>query len=412
MLDTWHLGVGLLAVMPLVSLTNIFEIIEYNGLSIRGIDFLFLLAWLALVLHIVLRGKIRRNVPTFLVLIFGLFFISLIGLSILPTYQVKWPELFRLVQTLLWGALALSFVRSTKDAKIIFRSIIIAGAVLALFSIYLHINDPSLHRIGGFFSAAGGEGRSTQASFNEIGALYSLASILTMNSLLRDRRCSRKWKFAIYAGLTLNIIGLILVQSRSAFLGLIVGSFALIAPEIKLLFYYGKLSSRAIIYGTLGLAITIMIILSSYFLAINRVLLTFSSGSSEYVSAMTRLNLWDKGIQAWQENVPHFLLGYGFGSTEQIIGFVTTENFFLNICIWLGLAGLLVTIALLILPLIEINKRPKNSATAPLVVSVLLATCVISMFGNTLVDPFYGGCTLLTLYAASASSYSMHNKRN
>jgi len=404
MLDTRCIGVGLLAIMPLIMLTNAWKITEYNGLSIRYIDLLFLLTWLVWGLQTVLTCRINRGFPAFLGLILILFTISLIGLSILPIYQVKWQELFRFAQTLLWGALALSFVRTMEDAKIIFRNIAVSGAVLSLFSIYLYIIVPDLHRIAGFFSAAGGEGISIQASYNEIGALYALASILTMNSLLGDRQSSRKWKFVLYAMLILNIIGLILVQSRSAFLGLIVGGIAFIAPEIKRLILYGKLNIRIITYGSIGLAISVMVVLGPSLLTINRYILTFSQGTSEYGSAVTRLILWDRGIEAWIETVPHFLIGYGFGSTEQIIGSVTTENFFLNICLWLGIAGLVVALALLLWPVIEASERPKNSRIATLALSILLVTGVISMFGNTLVDPFYGGCTFLTLYTILATS--------
>ena len=93
---------------------------------------------------------------------------------------MDWAPLFRFVQTLLWGLLSLSFIKNRRELEIISRNIIVAGTILASFSIYFYLVDSNLHRIAGFFSKAGGEGYNNQASFNEIGALYALSALLSL----------------------------------------------------------------------------------------------------------------------------------------------------------------------------------------------------------------------------------------
>lgn len=404
-LFTERIGVSLLILMPLISLMNIWEVATLNNLSIRGIDLLFLLAWSIWIQHILLYNKIRRNVLLFLGLVLTFFLISLVGLIVLPDYQIHWLSMLRFIQTLLWGALALSFVKSNRDLDIITGNIIVAGAILGLFSIYLLLTHSGLHRIAGFFSAAGGEGLGRQASFNEIGALYALASLLSLCYLIRQRKNSQRWKVITFTiGFVLNIIGLVLVQSRSAFIAFVIGGFVLILPEVKTLlkglFIYARVNKQAIIYSIIILTSIFILASSIYFLEVNRILRTFLVGSSEYVSMHTRFILWNEGVKVWLNNASSFLLGYGFRSTYRFIEAESAHNFFLNIGLWLGIAGLIPMTILVMWPTIKAAKRIKDYEIARIIIAASSVALVVSMFGNVLVDPFYGGCTFLVLYGA------------
>jgi|GEM_PF-3738055 len=397
-----RLGVRFLILMPLVSLTNIWEVTRLGELSIRGVDILFVLVWCIWVIFVLLYGKIYRSVLLFIGLVSIFFLVSFIGLAFLPDYQVQWPNLFRFAQTILWGGLALSFVKNKQDLNIIVGNIVVSGAVLSLFSIYLYLATPGLHRIAGFFSAAGGEGFGGQASFNEIGALYSLAALLSLCYLFWGNKDFQRWKIVTIAiGFILNLIGLVLVQSRSAFLAFVVGCFALILPELNKLFVYGRVSKKIVTFGITILIIGVLIVVSSiYFLEVNRMLRTFIVESSEYTSAITRLILWDEAAKVWLSKASYFLIGYGFGSADRFIDAESAHNFFLDIGLWLGVAGLLPVIILLIWPTVKAASRTMDLLAARIVIVTFFVALTVSMFGSTLIDPFYGGCTFLLLYGA------------
>jgi hypothetical protein len=410
---TRRLGVSLLAAMPLVSLTNIWEVATIGGLSIRGIDLLFLLTLVVWVYHILSFGKVRRGVPLFFGLISTFFLISLFGSIALSDYQVQWYAMLRFTQTLLWGGLALSFVRNSRDLEIITRNIVIAGTILAVFSIYLYLTDSGWHRIAGFFSVAGGEGFGAQASFNEIGALYALAALLSICYLLWFGKSFQRWRLLIGIDFFLNVIGLIFVQSRSAIIAFFIGLVALlILPKLKNLFIYGKVSRCLITYSITILIVGVIIVISStYLVEVDRLTRTFLPGSSEYISAVTRLSLWNRASQVWLSKTPYFLLGYGFRSSFRFIGAESAHNFFLNIGLWLGLAGLIPILVLLIWPLIKLSSKIK-CPYSNVVVATFSVALVVSMFGNVLVDPFYGGCTFLILYGALAASHPLKTRRS
>ncbi len=399
-------GIRLLGLMPLISLTNVWEIANPFGLSIRLIDVLFVLLWVIWLQYTLLHGKIHRGVLLFLGMVASFFVVSLVGLAYLPNYQVQWAPLLRFVQMLLWGGLALSFIRKNRDLNIMNRNIIIAGSALSLYSVYLHFTEHGLQRIAGFFSAAGGEGFGRQASFNEIGALYALAALLALNYLFLTKKNFQRWKFIVLViGFSLNIMGLVLVQSRSAFLALVIGAFALILPHLTKLLISGKISRRIINFSAIILAVGAGIIISPvYLMPVDRISRTFIPGSNEYVSVTTRFVLWHKGIQAWLNSIPNFLMGYGFRSSSRLIGAESSHNFFLNIALWLGLVGLILMIILLLWPVIKVIRETKERVVVGTAIVAVSVALTVSMFGNVLVDPFYGGCTFLILYGSVSLS--------
>ena len=408
-----RLGIQLLILMPLISLTNYWEITKINNLSIRGIDLFFILISIVFIIHIILYGKIHHIVPLYFGLILIFFSISFFGLIVLPDYLVQWPALFRFIQTLLWGILALTFVKSNKDLMIISINVIIAGAIIASYSLYLYISIPRLNRIAGFFSAAGSEGFGKQSSFNEIGAVHVVALLLSLYYLfLYNKKLQRVNTVIIGICSILNMFGLIFVQSRSAFLAFTIGCFLFILPQVKNIIFYCKFSKKIIIYSTIVLIIGVIIILClTYVTNISRLLNTVFPGTSEYNSAITRFFLWQRGTKVWLNKIPYFILGYGFRSTERFIGAESTHNFFLNISLWMGIVGLVTSIILLILPKIIVFSRYKKTINMDIVNIVFYTALVFSIFGNTLVDPFYGGCTFLLLYGAIAPSNILQDRK-
>ncbi len=400
-------GVMLLEAMPLVSLTNVFVLINIGESSIRVIDFLFVFLWFIMAILIFQRGRILRKVLVYTILVISFLLLSLLGFAFMFNYQVQWAYLLRFLETLLWGSLALFFVRSEKSLERIFKSIIVTGSILSMYSIYLFFKDHSLHRIAGFFSAAGGMGLNRQASFNEIGALYALAAVLAANYIFWNSRITQVLqKKLIVIGWILNVIGLILVQSRSAFFAFAIGLLTILFPFFKNVFVFGKVSRKAFLYTFLLLAATgIIIIISSNTLPINRISRTFIPGTNEYISAVMRIILWEKAFQVWLDRLPYFIIGYGFHSSTRLIGAESSENFFLDIGVWFGLLGITLMTAILILPIKWINDINRNQMIINASAGALLVALTVSITGSVLLDPFYGGCTLLVLYGSVAASF-------
>lgn len=403
---TLQVGRYLITLMPFVSLANPWEITSVSGNSVRCIDLLYIFAWFIFGLHFLLSGKVNCNVLRLLSIIILYICISLYGVIAVSNYQVNWAALIRFVQTISWGVLALTFLGDFAIFKIFSRNIIFSGSILALYSIYLRLTNPNLHRIAGFFSAAGGEGLIGQASFNEIGALSALAALISFSYLFYNKKeLSGSDFFLVATGLILNVISLLLVQSRSGILALAVGLITFLLPELKKLLIYGRMR-RILIRFIAIFCLTILgiIIGSTLFAGINRLMLTFSPGSNEFVSAVTRLSLWRRGLEIWLLDIPHFLLGYGFRSTARFLMAESAHNFFLNIGLWSGLIGLTFIIVVLIWPLTQVARSKRENFSKQIATLSFTVAFVVSMTGNVLVDPFYGGLTFILLYGSLATS--------
>ena len=379
-------------------LLNPWEIFTFSGLSFRAIDFLFLTMWLLLFWHVFTKYRLKRNAFLFLFLVMGLFSVILLGTIVVPDYKIEWASLARFYQTLLWAVLALSFLNTDKDLKSVVAVIVISTSVISLYSIYLYFTRPGLHRIAGFFSAAGGEGLGRQASFNEIGALSALAILLSL-CLLFWGESSQKQRIVAKVGLPLNVVGLVLTQSRSGIVACVTGLFILLFFELLKTFVFGIIKKKYLVLIALSAAIvTCIFVISFHFVAVNRLFRGFILETSEYSSIITRLTLWKKAVTTWLSDPLHFLLGYGYGSTERFIEAESAHNFFLNIALWCGLLGLMITLALLIWPLVRVGGHRCNTFVRQTVVVTFVVAFVVSIFGNVLVDPFYGSCTFLLLY--------------
>lgn len=399
-------GLFLLVLMPLVSLLSKVELIRLGELSVRVVDVVFMFAWVLWVAHTLLTKGLRRRFLLFLLML-GLYTYTVVAGSLLVEgYQVDWTRHLRFTETLLWGGLALSFVRSREELESIVNSIIFTVSIIALSSVIMFSLHPDYHRVAAFFSAAGGEGLNSQASYNEIGALYALGGVLALLSLTRiDHPRPRVFLFGV--AFLLSVIGLALVQSRSAVLalGAALGIFVVLpfwknfmgGRSIKI--RVGKRGVRIVVFVWLIVGIFVFLLISDR-LPINRFLLSFQSGSHPYESIVVRLVRWQEGFDLWVKDVGTFFFGYGSQAFRDLLGKPTTDNFYLDHVLGEGLIGLLVIMALVWWPIFELW-RAGSGLLHMAFLAVVVAT-VVSFTGNVLVDPFYGGVTILVIYGCWA----------
>jgi hypothetical protein len=390
-----RVGFWLAWAMPLVSLTNIFSLNLVPGLPIHGVDLLFVGGWGIWLLTLLVSRKVSRVGLPYVVLMSLYVGIVLVGFLLLRDYEMAWPIYFRFVETLLWAGLALTFIQQQHDLDMLVWSLCLAGAILALSSLYFSITVPGLQRIAGFFSAAGGEGLGRQASYNEIGAIHAL-SVLAMTQWLVARRPSTvrgKQRAMAVVLVVCNMMGLVLTQSRSALLAAGVGFLFVV--------FRWKAPNRALAWG-ITIAVLCAALLSMQGVGINRLSDSFSPGLNAYDSIQERFHLWDQSMQLWLDSPGSFFIGYGNAGFRSRLKSSTADIFYLDHGLSEGFIGLAVLLLLLFLPFRAVRRmgggdKPGNMA--------FLVAVTVSLTGNVLVDPFYGGITFLLLYGSLAVQY-------
>lgn len=398
------LGMALLLLMPIVSLTNAWEFIVFRGFSLRLLDCLFLLLWLIAVLRLYLSRHILVDSALFLLLLATLTLTVALGMLFFPLYSVDIAKQIRFVQTILWGILALFFFNHRTEMNGLVDNIVIAGSIIGLSSVLIHLQDPNLHRIAGFFNSAGGGGYTGEPAFNSIGAVHSLAALLCLYSaFFRPSVDSWRQRLPIFCGLALNTIGLVLTNSRSAILALALSVIVLLFPSALGLTNEREALGRVIAYlSTLVIIGVVSAIISIQFLTVNRIFNTLESGTSAYESLTTRITLWNRGIELLFSKPEYLVIGYGYGSIQRFIGAESAHNFFLNIGLWLGIIGLVIILGILVWPVLRlIQSRDLPNLRIGLI--TLTNAVVVSLFGNILVNPIFGGMVFVLLYGTYAT---------
>lgn len=390
-------GYWIMLLMPLISLLNIYKVVEIGSLAIRPIDLLFVIGWLVWLRDTFLQKEKSSQEIVFLLLI-GFYVVGLLlGTIFVNSYEASWAKSFRFLQTVLWGGLALAFIKTKGDVEGFMISVVIAGMILGGFSLGYYVINPELHRVAAYFSAADGEGLDFQASYNEIGALHVLCIAMALR--LRHFPVNNQKDFWITAALVLNFVGLFLGQSRSSMLALLLIGGCYLAVPIVQAFTTGKLPRNFVGIMVSVAILTVVLIMLPEYLTINRITDTFDSGTNANESMLIRTELWKNGLDVWTLKPLTFLLGFGSNSLSDYLigGFKTSENFFIDQGIAGGLVGLIIAFFLLLWPIIEVLLRKKNSR---LIFDVTLIAFIVSLTGNVLVDPFYGGVTFASLYGA------------
>jgi len=133
-------------------------------------------------------------------------------------------------------------------------------------------------------------------------------------------------------------------------------------------------------------------------LSVNRVADSFVGGSNAEESIETRLGLWRESLDLGGRSVDRFLVGYGNKSFANQIGSATADNFYLDHWLSEGFIGLMLVLSILVRPAIKVWRASLPAGVGILGVLVLLVALVVSLTGNVLVDPTYGGITFALLY--------------
>ena len=383
--------------MPVVALTNLLSLTQFAQLNVRPTDLLFLGACILWGLRLAWTMRLDKDLMTYLFTFAGLVFVTFLGILLLDN-GVGWPRYLRFLQTMSWGALSFTFIRTQKQFDKFTNVVIFVSAFVGSISIGLYLINPSLHRIAGYFSFAGGEGLEGQASYNEWGALYALSLTILLWRLYQRGLSRVDW-----VPLAVLVAGLLLVQSRSAFLAL-----AAVITIVGLLYakrFYLSGLDRASATAILGLAFPIAFaVIASGGLAINRLAESFVSGSGDQISMEARFDVWEASLDLWNAGVLRFLLGYGGQSFANLIDSPTADSFYLDHGLSQGFLGLVFILALVITPAMKLRLDPRT-ALAALVVTVALT---VSLTGNVLADPTYGGVTFALLYGL----LSLHDRRH
>lgn len=389
--------------MPLVSLLSIFKITEINGLSLRPIDILFLCSFYLWSLRIIKMGYINKKLVYMIVCICAYLFITLLGG--LFTYENRFDaaKFARFMQTLLWGLFGISFINNEKRLNRLLANIITSGVILAFSSIFIFFAFNDLHRIGGFISFAGGEESEQRGSYNEIGALYALIISIFL------------WKF--YTGLfrkldlinlLIIIFGLILVQSRSSLVAVALVIIFLLSFDILKL-SAGKLDKKSILMIICILLTIIVSLYLSQYLTINRLTDSFDPNASASSSTAIRFYLWEKSFSLITEGIGTLFIGHGNALFMRELGSASSDNFYLDSVISVGLFGTVIILAIIFIPSISVWKAGHYSRNLCLGVLVSITVLTVSLTGNVIVDPMYGGISFLLLYSIYSVYYPIKN---
>lgn len=389
----------LFASIPLAAALTSIPVLEYGRWSLRVID-LVLLAYAGLLLvSVILRDRVRSLA---LMPVSGITIILMSAVlgTLLPTaYDTDIARLLRFIEVLALGVLVAVHRPSTKWINHFLLVLVVAGATLSATSIGLSIVAPELHRIAGWFSAAGGEVRDVQASFNEIGAFLVLALLANWN-LLRGGSRGLFMNVVLFGCLPLLLAGILLTQSRASVLALSIVCMGWITW--KVIQFLRTFHFRPHRIGVAVLALTIAMsvaIIVSTMLPIDRIAATFQEGSSASESLVIRVGLWTRAMELWGESFAAMLVGRGYGSLILPLGARSAHNFVLDIGLSLGVLGLIGTALVYAGPLIYgfLRSIPRRG----LLLSAYGLLFVVTLTSNIAVDPVFGSTIVALIFAVA-----------
>jgi O-antigen ligase len=275
-------------------------------------------------------------------------------------------------------------------------SILLVAAIMSATSVGLYIVNPELHRIAGYMSYGAGETVDIEGGLNEWGAFFALALAIIFWHIYRE--ALTKWQLVL---LVIISFGLLLDQSRSAYLAVAMMMAILFVSHFR----RNGLQAFRLKSATIMLSLLVPIVLvvfASEKLKVDRITDSFVSGSNAQESIEDRLYLWPKSMELATANPLRFLVGYGNRSFAQLINSPTADNFYLDHWVSEGFLGLLLILGILSAPFWRLKGGRNMHEPRLLVVLAILIALVVSVTGNVLVDPTYGGVTFALLYGVSA----------
>jgi hypothetical protein len=406
------LGARLLGWFPIAAFFNFFELGAVGGLSIRPADALFMIVGTVFIVTVLSGNRIDKMSVMAIFLLGGFFLSALFGLIYNGGIYFDPAKTLRLVQTMSWGIFAAYFIRSEDELLRLVYRIIIVGAVTGLVGGYFFITVAEVHRIAAFYTVAGGEGFEGQASFNELGAFCAFSAALAIVLVFQKRHTTARTYWFLLLGAASASMGLILTQSRSGLLALVIALVVFFAPRILSVLKTMKVTVRSIWSAMLILVGSMVgVIFLQSFATINRITGSFRAGSNEYESAMTRLSLWQQGIEYFVTDPSLLIIGHGGRWLPLAVGSITFENYFLDTAVAYSLLGLFITLAYWAYPIVVARRySTKHNWLCSMNVVALVVVVVVGIFGNVAVDPFFGGAIFLILYGTGSTILAEGNR--
>lgn len=401
-----ELGARILALFPIAGFFNFFQLAVIGSFSVRPADVLFVVVGILFFLNVISSARINK-IAVVAILILSCFSLSaLTGLIYENGIFFDCAKFLRFTQTMFWGVFAAYFMRSEVDFLRLVYFIVIIGAVIGFVGVYFLVTVPEVHRIAGFYTVAGGEGFEGQASFNELGAFCSFSMTLAIAIIIQKKNITAMTFWLLIFGVSFSCMGLILTQSRSGLMALIVS--LVIFLVLRLFNVNGLKSIKANIRSFLAAAMIlvgtmVLVVFIQSISTVDRFMETFQAGSNAYESAMTRLSLWQKGFDYLASDPSYLVVGHGGRWLPANLGPFTLENFFLDTSIAYSLLGSFLVLIYFLYPVVVAEKYSgKNNWLSSLIIISSVIVVVVGMFGNVVVDPFFGGAIFLVLYGAGS----------
>jgi len=413
-------GLALILLFLILSnlLFNSFQIMSFSGWTLRAID---ITAMLTVLILPALVGRYRFvQLQPMLGFLLGFFAIAA-GATAWTVLSINIPanELSRVARALirLFEVLLLALaVRTVLRKDALYPAIwfvLIICSIYPLYSLYLNIIQPGIYsRIGSFLSVGSSQEGilgGGQASFNELAALCATLFLLSCSLSLSGKIPVRQRLYA-FAFAAFYILGLFLTGSRSGMGSAFIGAFVLLLLADK---------RQKMLLGIISVAFAAVLSVQQSFLLLmyERIAATFNSSTFEYATTMVRLDAWKSAIDTF---IQHPVLGVGYACFPIFNsgGFITTENYFLEILADTGLLG----IFLWTWYVIQLAKRSSfrsRSTTAggelwrQLFIPPAVGLLASNLTGNNFFDPgllllFFFICAALEKYSREPVTISYH----
>jgi len=376
--------------LPLFSSFNAFDVFP-GGMKI--IDIIFF--WSLIVFFISALSSIRLEVAyrVFAILI-GFSYSSIV--FILGGGE-EFTDVIRIWVGLFWSVIAYNFMSDNEDFRDILKFLFCSAVLISLYQIYIYLTVSGVHRIGGYYGYADGQGLDRQPSYNEVGAFLSFGVMASWICFARmDKRI-----FYIFC-VALCFLGLLLTGSRSSILAVLISFLVFNFTFFK----YGDNSYRFVFL----LSIILVFGSSLHLLSNNSSLHVFSRLASTFDpttnagnSMQTRLDLWRSAFDVASDEFHRFLIGFGRNSGFGDVGTRTLENFWLDTFFSYGLLGFSIVLFFLIYPFLSLSKiNVKDMLEWDIIKSFTIIILVVSMTGNVLADPMVLSTYLIFSYSLLA----------